>query len=99
MGMKIATKMLEPLTGGTFAASIKSSFSGGTVMGLGVAGLAVLGLTSFFFFHFFMNGTWTSTEDMTQSSRNIGWFSWSRIVLFVCVGGGIYTKAADVELI
>jgi K(+)-stimulated pyrophosphate-energized sodium pump len=36
-------------------------------MGLGVAGLAVLGLTTFFyiFFHFFMNGVWTSTEDMT----------------------------------
>jgi K(+)-stimulated pyrophosphate-energized sodium pump len=41
------------------------SFGGGTVMGLGVAGLG-LGLTSFFIFSpFFMNGVWTTNEDMT----------------------------------
>jgi K(+)-stimulated pyrophosphate-energized sodium pump len=49
-----------------FASSLKSFFGGGTVMGLGVAGLAVLGLTTFYIFlPFFMNGVWTSTEDMT----------------------------------
>ena len=38
--------------------ALKISFGGGTVMGLGVAGLAVLGLTTFFilFFQYFMNG-------------------------------------------
>jgi K(+)-stimulated pyrophosphate-energized sodium pump len=42
---------------------LKVSFGGGTVMGLGVAGLAVLGLASFFIFlHYFMNGVWTSTR-------------------------------------
>ena len=41
---------------------LKVSFGGGTVMGLGVAGLAVLGLTVFFiiFFQFFMGGDWTT---------------------------------------
>jgi K(+)-stimulated pyrophosphate-energized sodium pump len=40
-----------------FTTGFKSFFGGGTVMGLGVAGLAVLGLTGFLFsFHYFMNG-------------------------------------------
>ena len=69
-------------------------------MGLGVAGLAVLGLTSFFifFFHYFMNGVWTSTEDMTIVLETLAGFSLGAesIALFARVGGGIYTKAADV---
>ena len=76
------------------------SFGGGTVMGLGVAGLAVLGLTSFFifFFHFFMGGVWTSTTDMTIVLETLAGFSLGAesIALFARVGGGIYTKAADV---
>lgn len=70
MGMKIATKTNVRTTQAartSLPQALKVSFGGGTVMGLGVAGLAVLGLTTFFifFFHFFMNGIWTSTEDMT----------------------------------
>jgi len=46
-------------------------------MGLGVAGLAVLGLNNCFlyFIHFFMNGTWTSTEDMTIVLETLAGFS------------------------
>ena len=69
-------------------------------MGLGVAGLAVLGLTAFFivFFNFFMGGKWTSTEDMTVVLETLAGFSLGAesIALFARVGGGIYTKAADV---
>jgi K(+)-stimulated pyrophosphate-energized sodium pump len=80
--------------------ALKVSFGGGTVMGLGVAGLAVLGLTAFFifFFQFFMGGKWTNTEDMTIVLETLAGFSLGAesIALFARVGGGIYTKAADV---
>src|SRR5690606_12108719 len=72
----------------------------GTVMGLGVAGLAVLGLTTAFIilFQYFMGGSWTSTEDMTVVLETLAGFSLGAesIALFARVGGGIYTKAADV---
>ena len=103
MGMKIATKTNVRTTQAartSLPQALKVSFGGGTVMGLGVAGLAVLGLTSFFliFFHFFMNGVWTSTEDMTVVLETLAGFSLGAesIALFARVGGGIYTKAADV---
>ncbi|MGB5819648.1 MAG: sodium-translocating pyrophosphatase [Saonia sp.] len=103
MGMKIATKTNVRTTQAartSLPQALKISFGGGTVMGLGVAGLAVLGLTAFFifFFHFFMNGTWTSTEDMTIVLETLAGFSLGAesIALFARVGGGIYTKAADV---
>lgn len=103
MGMKIATKTNVRTTQAartSLPQALKVSFGGGTVMGLGVAGLAVLGLTSFFifFFQFFMNGTWTSTEDMTVVLETLAGFSLGAesIALFARVGGGIYTKAADV---
>jgi len=80
--------------------ALKVSFGGGTVMGLGVAGLAVLGLTAFFigFYHIFMGGQWTSTDDMTVVLEALAGFSLGAesIALFARVGGGIYTKAADV---
>ena len=103
MGMKIATKTNVRTTQAARTSlpnALKISFGGGTVMGLGVAGLAVLGLTSFFifFFHYFMNGVWTSTEDMTIVLETLAGFSLGAesIALFARVGGGIYTKAADV---
>jgi K(+)-stimulated pyrophosphate-energized sodium pump len=70
MGMKIATKTNVRTTQAartSLPQALKVSFGGGTVMGLGVAGLAVLGLTGFFIIiiQFFMKGVWTSTEDMT----------------------------------
>ncbi|HRP61565.1 MAG TPA: sodium/proton-translocating pyrophosphatase, partial [Vicingus sp.] len=102
MGMKIATKTNVRTTQAartSLPQALKVSF-GGTVMGLGVAGLAVLGLTGFFIllFNFFMKGVWTSTEDMTIVLETLAGFSLGAesIALFARVGGGIYTKAADV---
>lgn len=103
MGMKIATKTNVRTTQAartSLPSALKISFGGGTVMGLGVAGLAVLGLTAFFifFFHFFMGGVWTNTMDMTIVLETLAGFSLGAesIALFARVGGGIYTKAADV---
>ena len=103
MGMKIATKTNVRTTQAartSLPQALKVSFGGGTVMGLGVAGLAVLGLTAFFilFFHYFMGGVWTSTEQMTIVLETLAGFSLGAesIALFARVGGGIYTKAADV---
>jgi K(+)-stimulated pyrophosphate-energized sodium pump len=103
MGMKIATKTNVRTTQAartSLPQALKVSFGGGTVMGLGVAGLAVLGLTGFFivFYHVFMGGVWTSTEDMTKVLETLAGFSLGAesIALFARVGGGIYTKAADV---
>ena len=103
IGMKIATKTNVRTTQAARTSlpnALKISFGGGTVMGLGVAGLAVLGLTAFFifFFHFFMGGEWTNTMDMTIVLETLAGFSLGAesIALFARVGGGIYTKAADV---
>jgi K(+)-stimulated pyrophosphate-energized sodium pump len=103
MGMKIATKTNVRTTQAAKTSlpnALKVSFGGGTVMGLGVAGLAVLGLTLFFilFFHLFMGGVWTNTSDMTVVLEALAGFSLGAesIALFARVGGGIYTKAADV---
>lgn len=103
MGMKIATKTNVRTTQAartSLPQALKVSFGGGTVMGLGVAGLAVLGLTAFFifFFHYFMGGVWTNTMDMTIVLETLAGFSLGAesIALFARVGGGIYTKAADV---
>lgn len=103
IGMKIATKTNVRTTQAARTSlpnALKISFGGGTVMGLGVAGLAVLGLTVFFivFFNVFMGGVWTTTMDMTIVLETLAGFSLGAesIALFARVGGGIYTKAADV---
>lgn len=103
IGMKIATKTNVRTTQAARTSlpnALKISFGGGTVMGLGVAGLAVLGLTLFFiiFFWVFMDGAWTNTMDMTIVLETLAGFSLGAesIALFARVGGGIYTKAADV---
>ena len=105
MGMKIATKTNVRTTQAartSLPQALKVSFGGGTVMGLGVAGLAVLGLTGFFiiFFQFFMGGVWgvDGTVKMTIVLETLAGFSLGAesIALFARVGGGIYTKAADV---
>jgi K(+)-stimulated pyrophosphate-energized sodium pump len=103
MGMKIATKTNVRTTQAAKTSlpnALKVSFGGGTVMGLGVAGLAVLGLTLFFiiFYHLFMGGEWTNTDQMTIVLEALAGFSLGAesIALFARVGGGIYTKAADV---
>jgi K(+)-stimulated pyrophosphate-energized sodium pump len=113
MGMKIATKSNVRTTQAARSSlpqALKVSFGGGTVMGLGVAGLAVLGLTAFFilFYHYFMEGQWaaaayggvqqTPQQLMTIVLETLAGFSLGAesIALFARVGGGIYTKAADV---
>ncbi len=80
--------------------ALQVSFGGGTVMGLGVAGLAVLGLTLLFIFFIsqFMGQQGSFYNNMTIVLEALAGFSFGAesIALFARVGGGIYTKAADV---
>jgi K(+)-stimulated pyrophosphate-energized sodium pump len=80
--------------------ALNVSFNGGTVMGLGVAGLAVLGLSLLFLFFIgqFMGQDGTFYANMTVVLETLAGFSLGAesIALFARVGGGIYTKAADV---
>tara|TARA_B100001057_G_scaffold175812_1_gene176443 strand:- start:3872 stop:6259 length:2388 start_codon:yes stop_codon:yes gene_type:complete len=103
IGMRIATDANSRTTQAARTSLPKAldvAFGGGTVMGLGVAGLAVLGLSLFFMF--FINQFMTSEGDfytnMTIVLEALAGFSLGAesIALFARVGGGIYTKAADV---
>lgn len=80
--------------------ALKVSFGGGTVLGLGVAGLAVLGLSLFFliFVGQFITDGGNFYKEMTVVLEALAGFSLGAesIALFARVGGGIYTKAADV---
>ncbi|MGB2305739.1 MAG: sodium-translocating pyrophosphatase [Flavobacteriaceae bacterium] len=80
--------------------ALQVSFGGGTVMGLGVAGLAVLGLTLLFMFLVgqFIGQEGSFYNNMTIVLETLAGFSLGAesIALFARVGGGIYTKAADV---
>ncbi len=104
IGMRVATKANVRTTQAartSLSKALQVSFRGGLVMGLGVAGLAVLGLSVLFiaFFQFFMNGEMgTNVVGMTQVLEVLAGFSVGAesIALFARVGGGIYTKAADV---
>ncbi|SMD33251.1 K(+)-stimulated pyrophosphate-energized sodium pump [Reichenbachiella faecimaris] len=102
IGMRIATEANARTTEAARTSlpnALKVSFGGGTVMGLGVAGLAVLGLSLFFlvFTKMFM-GSGSFYNDMTMVLEALAGFSLGAesIALFARVGGGIYTKAADV---
>lgn len=103
IGMRIATQANVRTTQAarsSLAKALDVSFAGGTVMGLGVAGLAVLGLSTLFIFlfHYFMNGQMTDSHAMVRVLEVLTGFSLGAesIALFARVGGGIYTKAADV---
>ncbi|QDH80752.1 sodium-translocating pyrophosphatase [Echinicola soli] len=105
IGMNIATKANVRTTQAAksgLARALKVSFSGGTVMGLGVAGLAVLGMGSLFivFYHIYVvsAGGDVNGLDMERALEVLAGFSLGAesIALFARVGGGIYTKAADV---
>jgi K(+)-stimulated pyrophosphate-energized sodium pump len=106
LGMRIATKANVRTTEAartSLAKALKVSFNGGSVMGLGVAGLAVLGLSMLFayFFQSFMGGDYAAGggyAKMTIVLEVLAGFSLGAesIALFARVGGGIYTKAADV---
>jgi K(+)-stimulated pyrophosphate-energized sodium pump len=101
IGMKVATKANVRTAQAakiSLAQALKVSFTGGSVMGLGVSGLAVLGLGSLFLIikHFFSPdgdaaGMLRTIEVLTGFSLGA-----ESIALFARVGGGIYTKAADV---
>lgn len=105
IGMRIATKANVRTTQAarsSLAKALKVSFTGGSVMGIGVAGLAVLGLGSLFiiFYHVYVLKTGGSVngEAMEKALEVLAGFSLGAesIALFARVGGGIYTKAADV---
>jgi K(+)-stimulated pyrophosphate-energized sodium pump len=104
IGMKIATKANVRTTQAarsSLAQALKVSFTGGSVMGIGVAGLAVLGLGSLFivFFKIFVpEGAAITGLEMKRAIEVLAGFSLGAesIALFARVGGGIYTKAADV---
>ena len=102
-GMNIATKSNVRTTQAartSLSKALKVSFTGGTVMGLGVAGLAVLGLGSLFifFYNMFITGGDVNGSEMATTLEVLAGFSLGAesIALFARVGGGIYTKAADV---
>jgi K(+)-stimulated pyrophosphate-energized sodium pump len=101
IGMKIATKAnvrTAEAAKTSLARALKVSFTGGSVMGLGVSGLAVLGLGGLFLIikHYFSPEG--DAEGMLRTIEILTGFSLGAesIALFARVGGGIYTKAADV---
>jgi K(+)-stimulated pyrophosphate-energized sodium pump len=104
IGMQVATDANVRTTNAArkdLNGALQVAFSGGTVMGMAVVGLAVVGLGSLLLFY----GMFGGVADMTESPGNaykvvtvLSGFSLgaSSIALFARVGGGIYTKAADV---
>src|ERR1017187_5135210 len=103
IGMKVATKANVRTTQAartSLAKALKVSFTGGTVMGLGVAGLAVLGLGGLFIIlkSIFAPHASVDSLEMEKTIEILTGFSLGAesIALFARVGGGIYTKAADV---
>ena len=103
IGMRIATDANVRTTQAartSLPEALKVSFRGGTVMGLGVAGLAVFGLSALFalLVGWFMTEGGNFYNDMTIVLEALAGFSLGAesIALFARVGGGIYTKAADV---
>jgi K(+)-stimulated pyrophosphate-energized sodium pump len=102
IGMKVATKANVRTTQAaktSLKQALKVSFTGGTVMGLGVAGLAVFGLGGLFIiFLKIFNVVEVDSNEMKTAIEVLTGFSLGAesIALFARVGGGIYTKAADV---
>ncbi len=95
IGMRVATKSNVRTTAAartSLTGALKVAFAGGSVMGMGVVGLGVLGLSGLFLLYSSMG--W----DINKIITVITGFSFgaSSIALFARVGGGIYTKAADV---
>lgn len=103
IGMRSATKAnvrTAQAARSSLSKALTVSFTGGSVMGLGVAGLAVLGLSGLFILlkAIFAPGAAVDSEEMTRTIEVLTGFSLGAesIALFARVGGGIYTKAADV---
>ena len=103
IGMKIATKAnvrTAEAARTSLSKALKVSFTGGSVMGMGVAGLAVLGLGALFLIikQIFAPDAPVDSHEMERTIEILTGFSLGAesIALFARVGGGIYTKAADV---
>src|SRR5579871_1357406 len=103
IGMRSATKAnvrTAQAARTSLSKALSVSFTGGSVMGLGVAGLAVLGLGGLFivFKMMFAANAAVNSEEMEKAIEVLTGFSLGAesIALFARVGGGIYTKAADV---
>ena len=99
IGMKVATKANVRTTNAArqgLGPALEIAFSGGAVMGLGVVGLGVLGLGALF--AIFSTQFGTDADNVVKVMTIVTGFSFgaSSIALFARVGGGIYTKAADV---
>lgn len=98
IGMKVATKANVRTTQAartSLGKALEVAFAGGAVMGLGVVGLGVLGLSGLFMIY---QNIWPGEENIPMVLNVLSGFSLgaSSIALFARVGGGIYTKAADV---
>src|SRR5690349_115425 len=103
IGMKAATKAnvrTAQAARTSLSKALNVSFTGGAVMGVGVAGLAVLGLGGLFIvlLKIFAPGVMSDDREVTRAIEVLTGFSLGAesIALFARVGGGIYTKAADV---
>jgi len=95
IGMRVATKANVRTTNAartSLGRALEVAFAGGTVMGMGVVGLGVLGLSVLFIVY---QGMFDSVEQVLTVITGFS-FGASSIALFARVGGGIYTKAADV---
>ena len=98
IGMKVATKANVRTTEAartSLGRALEVAFAGGAVMGLGVVGLGILGLSGLFIIYQLI---WPGAENLSMVLNVLSGFSLgaSSIALFARVGGGIYTKAADV---
>jgi K(+)-stimulated pyrophosphate-energized sodium pump len=100
IGMRVATKANVRTTNAartSLGKALEVAFTGGSVMGMGVVGIGVLGLSTLFIIYSKIYGVDTQAN-LNQVITIITGFSFgaSSIALFARVGGGIYTKAADV---
>ncbi|KAB5490021.1 sodium-translocating pyrophosphatase [Flagellimonas hadalis] len=98
IGMRVATKANVRTTNAartSLGKALEVAFAGGAVMGLGVVGLGVLGLSTLFWMY---QEIWPGADNLSMVLNVLTGFSMgaSSIALFARVGGGIYTKAADV---
>ena len=99
LGMKVATKSNNRTTNAArqnLESALKIAFSGGSVMGMSVVGLGILGLGFLFMLYTNIYGSDSTNIKMVLNILSGFSLGASSIALFARVGGGIYTKAADV---
>ncbi len=97
LGMRVATKANNRTTNAaqsSLAKALNVAFAGGSVMGLSVVGLGVLGVTGLYVIYNYFE-LFSNSQKLIQAITGFS-LGASSIALFARVGGGIYTKAADV---